>query len=242
MEWRKDIYGMHKPINFVYWCRTEVEMKYLMPINVFIIDDDELILESLAALLKLHTAVHVAGLATTGADAIPRICSENPDIIIVDAVMPAMDGFEVTRLLLQKRPLSQVIILSSNTSPSSVAQALTVGARGYVDKSRNKRFLFEAIQAVSDGGVYFPAEVSFSASEVAESLYQSSNATNQLSQRERQVLDMVVHGATSLEIASQLKLSVHTVDTYRSRIKSKIGAENTADLVKIAIRQGLVDS
>jgi DNA-binding NarL/FixJ family response regulator len=213
----------------------------MMPIQVFIVDDDELILESLAALLELHTPYHVAGIATNGADAIPRICSENPDIIIIDAMMPSMDGFEATRLLLQKRPLSQVIILSSKTSPSTVAQALTVGARGYVDKSSNKRFLFEAIEAVSGGGVYFPAEVSFSASEVAESLHHSPNAMSQLSQRERQVLDMVVHGATSLEIASQLKLSVHTVDTYRSRIKSKVGAENTADLVKIAIRQGLVD-
>ena len=211
-----------------------------MAIRVFIVDDFELMLESLAALLKLHTTFVVAGIATNGADAIPLINIENPDIVLMDTLMPRMDGFETTRLLLQKRPLSQVIMLSSNTSPGSVAQALAVGAHGYVDKSKNKRTLFEAIQVVYEGGVYFPTEISLSANQVAETLYQSPNPSDLLSQRERQVLNMVVHGATSPEIASQLKLSVHTIDTYRSRIKNKIGAENTADLVKIALRQGLV--
>lgn len=211
-----------------------------MAVQVFIVDDYELILESLAALLKLHTPHTVAGMATNGADAIPLISSENPDIILMDALMPQMDGFEATRLLMQKRPASRVIILAPGTTPDQVAQALAAGARGYVDRSKDKAYLFEAIQVICDGGVYFPDEVALSASQVAETLQHSANSGNQLSQRERQVLDMVVRGATSPEIALQLKLSVHTIDTYRSRIKSKIGAETTADLVKIAIRQGLV--
>lgn len=213
-----------------------------MAVQVFIVDDYELILESIAALLTLHTLFSVAGTATNGADAIPLICNENPDIIIMDAVMPQMDGYEATRLLMQKRPSSRVIILAPGTSPEGVAQALAAGARGFVDRSKDKAFLFEAIQVVCDGGVYFPDEVAISASRVAETLQHAAGQGNQLSQRERQVLDMVVHGATSPEIALQLNLSVHTVDTYRSRIKTKIGAETTADLVKIAIRQGLVPS
>ncbi len=102
--------------------------------------------------------------------------------------------------------------------------------------------MFKAIDTVCNGGVYFPDEVALSASRMAATIQHAGNQASQLSQRERQVLNMVVHGATSPEIALQLKLSVHTVDTYRSRIKSKIGAETTADLVKIAIRQGLVAS
>ncbi len=215
---------------------------YPMATRVFFVDDYELILEALAALLKLHTPHTVAGTATNAADAIPLICSEDPDIVVMDAVMPHTDGFEATRLLLQRRPLSRVIILSSNSSPRNVAQALAVGARGFVDRSKDKHSLLEAIQVVSDGGVYFPAEVTLSASQVAETMHREPSATQVLSQREQQVLDLVVHGSTSPEIASQLKLSVHTVDTYRSRIKTKVGAENTADLVKIAIRQGLVAS
>ncbi len=211
-----------------------------MAVQVFIVDDYELILESLAALLKLHSPYTVAGMATSGAGAIPLISSENPDIILMDAVMPQVDGFEVTRQLMQKRPASRVIILAPGTTPDQVAHALAAGARGYVDWTKDKVYLFEAIQAVCDGGVYFPDEVAISASQVAESLQHSASQGSQLSQRERQVLNMVVHGATSPEIAVQLKLSVHTVDTYRSRIKSKIGAETTADLVKIAIRHGLV--
>jgi DNA-binding NarL/FixJ family response regulator len=109
-----------------------------------------------------------------------------------------------------------------------------------VERSRNKRELFKAIEVVAGGGVYFPSEVSLTASEIAETLYQPPSSAQQLSQRERQVLEMVVHGATSPEIAALLNLSVNTVDTYRSRVKSKVGAENTAELVKIAIRQGLV--
>ncbi len=110
-----------------------------MAVQVFIVDDYELILESIAALLTLHTLFGVAGMATNGADAIPLICSENPDIIIMDAVMPQMDGFEATRLLMQKRPASRVIILSPSTTPDGVAQALAAARVGLWIGRRTRR-------------------------------------------------------------------------------------------------------
>ena len=222
------------------WRPKGAEINRLMAIRIFLVDDYELILAALAALLERHTTYTIAGTATNGADAIPLICRENPDVIIMDAVMPQMDGSEATRLLLQQRPHSRVIMLAPNSSPRLVAQAMVAGARGYVDQSKDKRFLFEAIRVVNDGGAYFPAEASPSGSQVARMIYQSSKQTNLLSERERQVLAMVVNGASSREIGERLHLSVHTVDTYRSRIRTKMGAETMAELVKIAIRQGLV--
>jgi DNA-binding NarL/FixJ family response regulator len=208
-----------------------------MRTTVVLADDQTVVLEGVRLLLEARAHVKVVATASNSDDALEKVCATGPDVVVMELSLPVAGGVETTRTVREACPGTRVIILAQNTSTDNVAQALQAGASGYVAKSASGNELIEAIRTVASGGRYLSAEISLSLSDAYVS--ELSNPLELLSAREREVLQMIVEGVSSPTIAQKLGLSVNTVDTYRSRVKAKLGIESTADLVKFAIRHQL---
>jgi DNA-binding NarL/FixJ family response regulator len=213
-----------------------------MSIAIFLADDHVVVREGLRLLLETQPDFEVIGEAGNGREAVRKIVQDRPDIAIVDIAMPELNGFEATQQICESCPETQVIILSMHSSSGHIARALRAGARGYILKSSVGAELVDAVRAVQAGQRYLSQKVSnhiiddylkqMEAGEVASPL-------NRLSPREREILQLVVEGKSSAQIATILSLSPNTVDTYRSRLMQKLGLEDIPSLVKFAIQHGL---
>jgi DNA-binding NarL/FixJ family response regulator len=158
------------------------------------------------------------------------IAEQNPHLALIDVGLTDISGIELARQLRQRHPRVAVLILSMHDNPDYVAQAVRAGARGYVLKNSSTQQIIAAIDAVAAGGTYFSSDVIGAVS--------AGTHTN-LSNREQDVLNHIVEGRSSKEIARLLKLSARTVETHRQTIKRKLGIDSSAGLVKWAIKNGL---
>lgn len=209
-----------------------------MNIRVALVDDHAMIREGLRSLLEKSGFIKVTGEAATGAECLSMLEAWRPDVVVMDISMPELNGIETTREVARQWPGVRVVILSVHSTTEHVYQAFAAGAMGYVLKESigkellkairaaycAKRYLSEKIEAI--GGGHVP-------STAAKSPLES------LSKRERQVLQLVVEGHASVEIAARLVLSAKTVETYRSRLMQKLGVHDITALVKFAIQHGL---
>jgi DNA-binding NarL/FixJ family response regulator len=210
-----------------------------MPINIFIADDHAIVREGLVHLLTLQGDLQVVGSAADGREAVNQVVRLQPDVVVLDIHMPDMNGIEATRQLSAKLPSAAVVILSMHASPEHVFHALEAGARAYLQKESAAQELVEAVRSVHAGRRYLSPRI---AALVAEHVGRRpiSAPLQQLSRREREILQLVVEGHTSARIGQRLNLSPKTVDTYRSRMMQKLGIDDVTGLVKFAIRQGLI--
>jgi len=211
-----------------------------MSISVFLADDHTIVRDGLRYLLEAHGDIVIAGEASNGRDAVKAVRKLQPDIVIMDILMEDMNGIEATDRICRESPASRVIILSMQSSSESILRALRAGARGYLFKESAGRELIQAIQAVRAGHRYLSAKVSDQV--VGAFLKQEEGfryPLSVLSRREREVLQLVVEGRTSAEIAGKLFLSVKTIETYRSRLMQKLGIKDIPGLIKFAIQQGI---
>ncbi len=204
--------------------------------RLYLIDDHALIRDGLRALLGAAGHV-VVGESDAPTPALAELARLEPDIVLVDLALGERSGFELLDELQRRKLRTRVIVLTMSNQPRHVAEALRLGAHGYVLKGSPSAELLHAIDAVAQGRRYLGE----SEAELAlRGLTEGAGAAEMLSPRERQVLVMVARGASSAEIGSSLHLSPKTVDTYRSRLMAKLALADVPALVRWAIREGLV--
>jgi len=212
-------------------------------ISVIIADDHAIVRDGLRALLVANPEIEVAGDAANGHQVISQVQKLHPDLVIMDISMPELNGIHATQRILEFSPNVGVIILSMFGTPEHIYHALQAGARGYLLKESAGRDLMEAIQAVQAGKFYLSQPVLSTL--VVDYLHlrsqaQTTDPLERLSQREREILQLVVEGRTSAEIAETLYLSPKTVESYRSRMMHKLGTPDMPSLIKFAIQEGLI--
>ena len=213
-----------------------------MTITVFLADDHIVVRDGLCALLNAEADIAVVGVASNGRDAVRQMIELCPHIAILDVVMPDLGGIEATRQVREASPSTQVVILSMHASHEYITRALRAGARGYLLKESAGDDVIDAVRAVHGGRRYLSEGIADRLIDRYLDIYDqptSQDTLATLSPREMEVLQLVVEGKTSPEIAGILSLSSKTVETYRSRLMHKLGINNIPALVKFAIRHGL---
>ncbi len=216
----------------------------MTPIRVLLADDHAVLRSGLAALLNAREKITVVGEAADGVDLLAQAVDLQPDLILLDLSMPRLGGLDVLPLLKQKVPEARILILTMHDDEGYLRQALKAGASGYVLKKAADVELITAIQAVMQGDVYVhPTMTKVLLNEImpVQQPNNSKNAWNSLSDREQAVLQLVVLGHTSKEIAERLSLSVKTIETYRARGMEKLNLPSRAALVRFALANGLLE-
>lgn len=211
-------------------------------IRLLLADDHELVREGIRSSLVRYKGISVVGEACTGKDAVRKTLQLSPDVVLMDLNMPEMSGIEATPLIRQKCPKARVLALTVHENKEYVRQILRSGASGYLLKDTSAAELVRAIESVVRGDAFFSPHVSrMLLDDYAPGAQTGSKAAKSaLSQRETQVLLAIAQGDISKEVAARLSLSVRTVDTYRVRLKRKLAARNTAELLRHAREQGLL--
>lgn len=205
--------------------------------RVLLVDDHPIFREGVRSRLERHEGVEVVGEAADGEAAIRLATQLKPDILLTDIELPQINGLDLVRLLGERAPKVQVVLLSMHSNREFVRQALRVGVRGYVVKSAPSADLVQAIEAVERGGVYFSAEVAQAA--MGEYLGDEGDEKPKLTKRERQVLGRVAAGRLNKEIAAELGISVRTVESHRERIMKKLDLHTVAELTRYAMAEGV---
>lgn len=210
-------------------------------IAVLLVDDHTVVRKGIRRLLEDDERIRVVAEASNGRDALELAQRLKPDVAIVDVGLPLLNGIELTRQLKAVCERTAVLVLSMHADPAYVRRALQAGARGYLLKDAEDQDLVRAVLAVSSGSSYFSPAVS---NVLLEGFLEGSEELDEelarLSDREREVLQLVAEGKSSKEIAQILDLSVSTVESHRKHIMEKLNLHNTAAVVRFAIRKGLV--
>ena len=210
-----------------------------MPISVILVDDHEVVRDGLRHLIESQPDLRFLGGFGDGGAAVRFAASAHPDIAVVDIAMPRMNGIEVTRQIHDACPGTEILILSMHADPEFIYQAFRAGARGYVIKESAGGEVVNALRVLRSGQRYVSQKID--AAELERYLRErgEDNPIERLSARERQVLQLIVEGRSSAEVAERLSLSPKSVDTYRSRMMKKLEIDDLASLVKFAIRHGI---
>lgn len=205
------------------------------PIRALIVDDHDVVREGLRVILERGGVVKVVGSACNGEQAVSAAQTLKPDMIIMDLVLPVLNGIETTRRVLRDLPQTHIIVVSACQAPEQVCNALRAGARGYVLKASVSGELRSAVGAVTDGRRYVSRAITalFRDGALVTSLPESS--LDRLSKREQEVLRYIVAGLSSSGIAPLLSLSRKTVETYRARMMLKLGVANRSELIQLAM-------
>ena len=194
-------------------------------------DDHQLFIEGLCSILKHEIGIEIIGTAKNGLDLIQQI--ENgltPEVILTDIRMPVMDGITVVKLLKNKFSTISIVALSMFDQETDVFEMLDAGAKGYIIKNAEKAELIEAIHTVANGGTYFSKKLT--------GVYQQwiskerVSTKIKLTRREKQILELIIKGRTSFQIAKELSLSRFTIDTHRKNIHKKTGIKSNVGLVR----------
>lgn len=204
--------------------------------RVLLADDHAIVRQGVRGLLE-REGYDVVAEAGDGREAVQLARELSPDMAVLDLAMPLQDGVETAQEIAQVSPGTRSILLTMHAEEPYVVRAMQAGIRGYVLKGQTTADLISAIAEVMQGGIYFSPGVSGAIVQAYQTRTQA--ASNQLSTRERQVLQLVADGKTTKEIALLLGISVKTADSHRSRIMSKLNIHDTAGLVRYAIREGL---
>jgi two-component system response regulator NreC len=213
-------------------------------IRLLLVDDHEIVRTGLSMLLESETDMKIIGQASNGVQALEMASELHPDVVIMDITLPDISGIEVTRRLKAQHPEIAVVALTIHEDQQYFFEMLQAGADGYVPKRAASDDLIKAIHAASNGEVYiYP---SLAKVLVADFLNQSSDAKNEVSVngitlREQEVLGMLAAGQSNEDIAVSLSISKHTVARHRENLMRKLGLHSRSELVKYAIRKGLIE-
>jgi len=212
-----------------------------MSTRVLLADDHEIFVEGLCALLTKESELEIICRVSDGTEAVRLAREHKPDVVVMDLSMPGMSGIEATRLIVAERPTVKVLCLSMHDDRGFVMGALNAGASGYVLKGSAKEELLDAIRAVTADRVYLSPAVAGTVVDAAKSRIVAP-AVEQLTEREREVVELLTQGQSTKEIAGNLHVSAKTVGTHRTHIMEKLGIHSIAELTKFAIRVGLTSS
>jgi RNA polymerase sigma factor (sigma-70 family) len=213
-----------------------------MRITVYIADDHTIVRDGLNVLLSEQPDIEVVGDAADGRETVRQVVELEPDVVLMDINMPQLNGIEATRQITENCPTTRVVILSMYATQEHIFRALQAGARGYLLKESAGIDVVRAVREIMSGKRYLSEKIS---EEVINEYVRlrdqvdEDDSLSRLSPREREVLQLVVEGKSSAEIAESLYLSPKTVETYRSRLMQKLEIHDIPGLVKFAIQQGL---
>jgi len=212
-------------------------------IKVVIADDHTILRQGIKALLDNQAGIEVIGEAKDGREALTLIERLLPDVILMDIAMPGLNGLEATRRIKKKFPGIKVLVLTMYTNEEYVFQILQAGANGYLVKETAFQDLISAIKAVHRDEAFMSPSISKKVINRYTQRVREANATtgDMLTTREREILQLIAEGSSSKKIAEALFISPKTVETHRTHIMDKLNIHNRTDLIKYAIRTGIVD-
>ena len=209
--------------------------------KVFLLDDHQIFLESMAMLLGVIDGVEVVGTANMGEEALKNIVNTEAEILISDYYMPNMDGVEVTFKLREIAPQIKVLMLTSSDNSESIKKALQAGVKGFVTKKVGKKELKMALQTIYDGFTYYSQEtLQILLKQSTEEPQISLTEHKTLTAREIDIIKLIASDMTGVNVAEKLNLSTHTIATHRKNIFHKLGINSTSALVKYAIEHRLI--
>ena len=212
-------------------------------ISVVLADDHVVLRAGLRALLDAEMGIEVVGEASTGDEAVDLVRELRPTIVVMDLSMPGSGGLEATRRIVALDLDSRVLVLTMHAEEEYLVPVLEAGASGYLNKTVADKSLIEAIRVVARGEVFLPPQATkllLREYKAAGSAEGGPDPLHKLSTREQEVLALTAEGYSSKEIGEKLFISPKTVDTYRSRIMEKLGLNHRAELVRFALRAGLL--
>jgi len=208
-------------------------------IRILLADDHAVVRQGFRMILGAHADLEIVGEAGNGREAVELAASLRPDVVVMDVAMPELNGIEATRRLTAENPHIRVVALSMHKDSVYVREILRAGARGYLLKDSVADDLVAAVRAVAGGEGYLSPAISNAV--LDDYRKHVTNPIDLLSSREREVLQMLAEGKTNKEIAVTLNLSVYTVDAHRGRIMEKLNVHSINELVRFAVRNGLID-
>ena len=204
----------------------------MKPVSVLLVDDHALIRRGLTDLIRYESDLNVAGEASNGQEAVEAARKLNPDVIVMDLMMPEMDGVEATRRIKADRPDSRILILTTFGTSADVARAMAAGASGAIMKDAETDDQLAAIRAVAAGGKAFSPGIEKALNEL--------QPTPDLTDRQLLILESVTRGLTNRDIATMLGISADAVKQHLAAIFSKLGAANRSEAISIALRKHLL--
>jgi DNA-binding NarL/FixJ family response regulator len=221
------------------WTRTNGQR-----VRLLIVDDHAILRQALKGLLEQHQELEIVGEAASGREAVTAVEKMMPDVVLMDMVMPGLSGLEATRQIRKRFPKTRVLILTGYMEDEQIVAALRAGAAGYVVKRSDTQELLLGIQSVHRGNTYFSSAIS-DGDAVNQYMWQAKKEDTRmgydlLTSREREVLQLIAEGFSNQRIAQELFISVKTVEAHKAHIMSKLHARNRTDLIRYALRKGLV--
>jgi len=213
-------------------------------IRILVADDHTVIRRGIVGLLNAQPDMEVIDEAGTGREAVAKAQAVLPDVVLLDVAMPELNGLGATRMIKGQSPGVQVLILTMHDREDYLFQALRAGASGYVLKGADTEDLLAAVRSVARGGVYlYPPIAKELVSEYLRRVESGEDLASYdgLTDREREILQLIAEGKTAANIAEDLHISPHTVHSHRDNIMSKLDLHDRAALIRYAIRRGLVD-
>jgi two-component system response regulator NreC len=212
-------------------------------IRILLSDDHNILRDGMRLLLERQPGFVVVGEASDGRETLDLAQNHQPDVVVMDIAMPNMNGIEATRRITEKHPRMGVVILSMHYDESYVIRSLKAGARAYLLKDAMKSELIAAIHAVAEGRSFFSPKISRILQEDYVQALGRKGADDSyelLTDREREILQLVAEGKTNKEIANTLNLSLYTVDTHRTHILQKLNLHSVPEVILYAVRKGII--
>jgi DNA-binding NarL/FixJ family response regulator len=207
--------------------------------KILLADDHAVVRQGFRMILGAQADMEIIGEAGNGREAVAMSETLHPDVVVMDVAMPELNGIEATRRIMETVPHTRVLALSMHKDSVYVREILRAGARGYLLKDSIDVDLLAAVRAVAKGEGYLSPGVSDSV--LSDYRKHVTDPLDLLSSREREVLQLIAEGKTNKDIATLLNLSVYTVDAHRGRIMEKLNLHSTSELVRFAVRKGLID-
>jgi two-component system response regulator NreC len=212
-------------------------------VRILLGDDHTVVRQGLCKILEEQPAWHVIAQASDGREAVHQTLALQPDVAVLDIAMPLLNGIEATRQIVRRASNVRVLILSMHAEEAYITQSVQAGARGYLLKDSADADLVRGVEAVAAGKSFFsPAAAKVMLDDYVRHLAEKGivDRLDSLSEREREVLQLIAEGHTNKEIAELLSISPTTVDTHRTHILQKLDVHNTAELVLYAVRRGVI--
>ena len=225
--------------------RLKVEQAVSMkPITVLLAEDHMVVRQGLRKLLEAEADLEVVGEAATGRQAVEMAQTLRPAVVVMDIAMPQLNGLEATRQILKQVPATKVVVLSAHSDDAYVEKALEYGAKGFLLKQTSAHVLARAIREVQKGNVFFTPSLArrFGEGKAPHPSAALKQKVAQLSSREVEALQLIAEGKANKEIASELGISIKTVEKHRQRLMQKLDIHDTAGLTRYAIAAGVIES
>lgn len=208
-------------------------------IKIVVVDDHTIVRQGLKMILAAQPDIEVVGEAANGREAVDLVQKLKPDIVLMDVAMPELNGIDATRRMVEANSRLKILVLSMHKEAVYVREILRAGARGYILKDAIDTELLSAVRSVARGDGYISPAVSGAL--LNDYRKDVTDPADLLSNREREVLQLIAEGKTNKEIAGKLNLSVYTIDSHRGKIMEKLNLHSTGELVRFAIKHGLTD-